>query len=123
MANTKLESVSPSFAVSDLPQALQFYQETLGFDVAWTWGEPADLASVCRDAVAITLAKRADARPSGTSRAYLQVTGINDLYTRVEQAGANIVVPIGDRTYGMRDFGIADPFGNRLDFGEPLAEA
>lgn len=120
MANTKLESISPAFAVSDLSQALRFYQETLGFAVAWTWGEPADLASVCRDAVSITLAERADAQPGGPSRAYLQVTGIDDLFTRIAQAGANVVVPIGDRAYGMRDFGIADPFGNRLDFGEPL---
>jgi len=123
MAKTTLGAVSPAFAVSDLPQALRFYRENLGFEVAWTWGDPADLASVYRDAVAITLATRADAQPGGASRAYIQVTGINEFYSRIEHSAARVVVPIGDRAYGMRDFAIADPFGNRLDFGEPLAGA
>lgn len=122
MATPKIESISPSFAVHDLTEALRFYRDTLGFDVAWTWGEPPDLAAVCRDSVSITLAKREDAQPSGRSRAYLTVAGIDDYHALLERAGANIVVPIGDRPYGMRDFGIADPFGNRLDFGEPIAE-
>jgi uncharacterized glyoxalase superfamily protein PhnB len=121
MASAKLESISPSFAVSDLPRALRFHQDALGFDIAWTWGEPADLASVCRDAVAITLAKRADAQPGGASRIYIRVTGIDEFHARLRQAGADVVVAIANRAYGMRDFGIADPFGNRLDFGEPIA--
>jgi len=84
---------------------------------AWTWGEPATLASVCRDAVEITLAQRADARPPGPSRACLRLTGIESYYAQIERAGARIVVPIGNRHYGLRDFRVADPDGNELDIG------
>lgn len=118
MTQPRLESIAPAFAVHDLSRALQFYQDVLGFDVAWTWGEPATLASVCRDAVEITLAQRADARPSGPSRAYLRLTGIDAYHARIAAAGAKIVVPLGERHYGMRDFRIADPDGNELDIGQ-----
>jgi uncharacterized glyoxalase superfamily protein PhnB len=120
MTATRLESIAPAFATDDLGQALDFYQTTLGFDIAWTWGSPPTLAAVCRDSVEITLAQRADAQPAGPSRVYLRVTGIEALYERIHQAGARIVVPIGDRHYGLRDFRVADPDGNELDIGEVL---
>ena len=123
MTQTRLESIAPVFAVHDLPRALRFYRDTLGFDVAWTWGEPATLASVCRDAVEITLAQRADAQPPGPSRACIRLSGIDAYHARLERAGANIVVPIGDRHYGLRDFRIADPDGNELDIGQVSAGA
>ena len=120
MTQTTLESISPVFGVHDLSRALQFYQDTLGFDVAWTWGEPATLASICRDAVEITLAQRADARPAGPSRASIRVSGIDAWHQRMAQAGADIVVPIGNRHYGLRDFRVADPDGNQIDIGQVI---
>lgn len=117
----KLESISPIFAVDDLPKSLQFYQRTLGFDLAWSWGAPAAIAAVCRDAVEITLAQRSDTQRQGPSRIYLRVSGVDEYCDRIKAAGAEITVPIGNRAYGMRDFRVADPSGNELDVGEALA--
>ncbi len=121
MESVKLGSISPILTVHDLPQALEFYQRTLGFDLAWSWGEPADIAAVCRDNVEITLTQRSDAKPAGAAHIYLGISGIDAYYSQVEQAGATIVVPIGDRPYGMRDFRIADPSGNELSIGQATA--
>lgn len=121
MASVKLESVSPILTVDDLSQAIAFYRDTLGFDLAWSWGTPADIAAVCRDDVEITLTQRAGAKPAGASHVYLGASGIDAYYAKIVDAGATIVVPIGDRPYGMRDFRIADPSGNELSIGQPLA--
>jgi predicted enzyme related to lactoylglutathione lyase len=121
MQPVKIDSVSPILTVHDLSQAMAFYQRVLGFDLAWSWGAPAEIAAVCRDNVEITLTQRVDAKPAGSSHIYLNTSGIDAYYAQIEQAGAPILVPIGDRPYGMRDFRIADPSGNELSIGQPVA--
>jgi hypothetical protein len=34
--------------------------------------------------------------------------------------GARVIIPIGDRYYGLRDFTIADPDGFGVRFASPL---
>lgn len=118
MKSIALESVSPVFAVDGLSQALDFYQRVLGFDLAWSWGSPSSKAAVCRDSVEIILALRPDARPPGPSKIYMRVSGIDAYYAQIEGAGGKIIVPIGDRLYGMRDFRVVDPSGNELDIAQ-----
>src|SRR5690348_2283973 len=120
MMATRFESLSPILAVDDLHQALAFYRDLLGFSLAWCWGEPPELAGICRDAVEMTLMARTD-KPEGRARVYLRITGIDALYAGLERAGADVTVPIGDRPYGLRDFRIVDPGGNELDIGEVIA--
>ncbi len=117
----KIESVSPILSVDDLGKAMDFYRRTLGFDLAWSWGEPPDIAAVCRDSIEIMLTQRAGAKPAGAAHVYLVVSGIDDYYAALVGAGVTMVVPIGDRPYGMRDFRIADPSGNELSIGQPVA--
>ncbi|MEN5181596.1 VOC family protein [Comamonas odontotermitis] len=117
----KFESVSPIFSVTDLQQSMDFYRDVLGFDVAWSWGDPPDIAAVCRDCVEITLIQRAGASPAGASHACLRVSEVDAYYQGLVEAGARIVVPIGDRPYGMRDFRMADPSGNELSIGQIIA--
>jgi predicted enzyme related to lactoylglutathione lyase len=117
------ESVAPLLSVDELKSALDYYQRVLGFQVAWTWGEPAYLASVCRDRVELNLGERGKAGPAGPSRVYIRLQGIDAYHERVRKAGAEITTAIGDRPYGMRDFDVRDPSGNQLDFGQPIEGA
>lgn len=117
-----LASVAPILSVHDLPSALDWYPRVLGFAVAWTWGDPVGLASVCRDAVELNLGKRGEYGAPGPSQIYVRLSGIDGFYEQVCRAGATIRVEIGDRPYGLRDFSIEDESGNRLDFGEPIED-
>ena len=116
------ESVAPLLSVDDLKSALEYYQRVLGFQIGWTWGEPPYLASVCRQRVELNLGERGKAGPPGTSRVYIRVSGVDACYERISKSGATIATPIADRPYGMRDFGVLDPSGNQLDFGQAIAE-
>lgn len=113
----KFEAVTPRLPVSDVEEALRFYVNQLGFVLGWTWGKPLTHANVCRDSIALDLiASPADRQ--GTAMAYIQLSGV-DAYLS-ELKGRNVVLSdIGNRPYGMRDFEVVDPFGNRLAFGEP----
>lgn len=117
----KIESLSPVFSVTDLARSIDFYRHALGFDLAWAWGEPPDIAAVCRDGVEITLSQRQGAKPAGAAHVYLGVSDVDACYATVVDAGATVVVPIDDRPYGMRDFRIADPSGNELSIGQVIA--
>lgn len=114
----RFESVSPVFHVSDVATALAFYCDGLGFNVAWKWGQPATHANVCRGRVSISLAL--DSRKAGTGDAYIEVGGIDGYHDELATRG----VPLGDladRPYGMRDFAVIDPSGNRVVFGQATA--
>jgi uncharacterized glyoxalase superfamily protein PhnB len=122
MSDSKIsiDSVTPNFSVENLDETLAYYQSAFGFTIAWTWGEPAYLASVCRDRVELMLGERGKAGPPGTSRAYFRMRGVDAYYERLRAAGVTVAVEIGDRPYGLRDFGVRDPSGNELDFGEVI---
>lgn len=117
----RIQSVSPIFSVTDLAESIAFYCDVMGFSLAWSWGDPPDIAAVCRDGVELTLTPRAGAKPAGGSHVYLGVSDIDACHAALVAAGVAMLVPIADRPYGMRDFRIADPSGNELSLGEPMA--
>ena len=49
--------------------------------------------------------------------------GVDELHARCEAAGATFVSPLTTQPWGMRDFVVADPDGNRIAIGERVAAA
>ncbi|MEE9207347.1 MAG: glyoxalase superfamily protein [Gemmatimonadota bacterium] len=112
-----LSAMSPVLAVNDLQVALDHYRDVLGFEVTWTWGDPASRAGVARDGFELQLA--AQYGPPGTSVVYFQVNRVDDYYQRCLHRGASIEHELADRPWLMRDFRVLDPSGNKLGFGQP----
>jgi catechol 2,3-dioxygenase-like lactoylglutathione lyase family enzyme len=50
----------------------------------------------------------------------VMVPNVDDYWRRVNEIGAQIIVPIADRYYGLRDFIIADPDGFGVRFASKL---
>lgn len=116
---SRFEAATPVLPVEDVTRAMNWYRSVLGFQVGWTWGSPPGLASVCRDGVSLNLARRGASACVGPARVYFGVTEVDAYYAQVLSAGAQITAPLADRQYRMRDFGLSDPDGNELHFGEP----
>jgi catechol 2,3-dioxygenase-like lactoylglutathione lyase family enzyme len=57
--------------------------------------------------------------PIGNIR--IMVPNVDDFWTLAEKIGAQIIQPIGDRYYGLRDFTIAGPDGIGLRFATSLS--
>lgn len=115
------QAVAPIVAVNDLSRALDFYERVLGFKIAWQSGEPATLASVCRDGVELNLTESGFVLGGMPSRMYIRIAGVEAYYNHLVTAGVEPEIPLAARPYGMRDFRIVDPSGNELSFGEPVA--
>jgi catechol 2,3-dioxygenase-like lactoylglutathione lyase family enzyme len=115
--NPRLESVTPRLPVHDVEAALTFYCRQLGFRVEWRWGNPVSHAQVCRDAIAVDLIASPAGR-HGPAMAYIHVSGVDAYFTELKLRNVALG-QLGERPYGMRDFELVDPWGNRLAFGEP----
>ena len=50
----------------------------------------------------------------------VMVPNVDEYWKLANEIGAKIIVPIGDRYYGLRDFTIADPDGFGVRFGSVL---
>ena len=114
---TKFEAVTPRLPVSDVERALTFYVEKLGFALGWKWGCPVTHANVCRDSIALDLIAT-PAERQGTAMTYVQLSGVDAYFSELKRRNV-ASTDIGNRPYGMRDFEVVDPYGNRLAFGEP----
>jgi catechol 2,3-dioxygenase-like lactoylglutathione lyase family enzyme len=53
----------------------------------------------------------------------VMVPNVDDCWSIANQMGAQVVIPIGDRYYGLRDFLITDPDGFGVRFASLLPEA
>ncbi len=106
---------SPLLQVPDVLATADYYHKTLGFQ-----SDPGALTPeygvVWRDNAAVHLAK-GDAPPSGV-RIFFWVKDVNALYDAVIAQGAEIAMPIETRPYQIRDFGLRDPNGVLLVFGQ-----
>lgn len=114
-----LHAVVPIVCVRDLERALEYYRSTLGFEVGWIFGDPPELASICRDQVEFQLSRAMDDefRPS---RVYVYVDDVDSYYNLIVGRGARATYPLDDRFYGMRDCRIEDPDGNQISFGASI---
>lgn len=110
----------PIFAVRDLNEALRYYCDVLGFSEAWKWGQPPHRAGVTMDQVEIHLDGAGLGAPPGQSIAYCHMTGIEEFYQECRRRGATVERELGERPWGVRDFQVADPSGNKLGFAELL---
>jgi uncharacterized glyoxalase superfamily protein PhnB len=122
MADAKLVAITPILQVENLQRAIEFYTRVLGMDLAWTWGDPPDRASFCRDAVEITLEERKLGEAPRLTHLYLQADPIDDYFNAISAAGARVKAPLADRAYGMRDCRVLDIDGNELSIGAPIVK-
>ncbi|MBM4015630.1 MAG: bleomycin resistance protein [Planctomycetes bacterium] len=74
-------------------------------------------AGVSLDDVEIQLDGSGLGAPPGPSVVYCHMTGVDDYYAACRARGATIAMELADRPWGMRDFRVLDPSGNRIGFG------
>jgi uncharacterized glyoxalase superfamily protein PhnB len=130
----KLTSVTPNLITTDLPRALAFYHDVLGFAVVTTVPdvEPWVFVWLQRDEVnlflndAETVKKEnptATGLVAGTSGVamFVHTEGVAEYWEQVRDR-ATVVMPLKDQWYGMREFSIADPDGYVLTFAERIED-
>jgi catechol 2,3-dioxygenase-like lactoylglutathione lyase family enzyme len=114
------DQIHAGLAVSDLAAAIDFYTGKLGFQLAFTWGEPPTFAGVNLGSVQMFLAKGKPTPSSETGAVYFLVGDADQLYEFHRANGVYIAEAIDDRPYGIRDYSVRDLYGYSLVFGQHL---
>jgi DNA-binding transcriptional MerR regulator len=111
--------VLPRIPVTDMERSIAYYEETLGFRLAWRHasGRLACLASGEIERL-LVVPWTGDGPPPQQS-AYVFVEDPDGLCAEYQQAGADIVDSVASRPSGMRDFTVCDPDGHRFTLGRP----
>jgi catechol 2,3-dioxygenase-like lactoylglutathione lyase family enzyme len=112
--------IAAAVPVSNITQALGFYQGTLGMSVTYTNGDPVGFVILKRGAAELHLTLVKGHRAGRHNVAHLMVTDATALYEHLVTNGVPIVKGLRDADYGLRGFVMADPDGNRIDVGQRL---
>jgi catechol 2,3-dioxygenase-like lactoylglutathione lyase family enzyme len=94
-----LTGVSPVLLVADLQRSVDYFSDRLGSECD-VFGDPPNFATAARDAAVILIA--------------------DAIYAEVQKRGAGIDYTIYNAPHGFREFGVQDPDGHDIAFGQPL---
>jgi len=127
MAKAKLIGQAPVLLVSDILASVAYWTDKVGF-TAHLWGEPADFAILRRDGVALMLSQKPaghDIVPNWKIKdflwdAYFWVDDAKAIYDELVASGADIDYHLGEKAYGVLEFGIQDLDGHDIAFGQDL---
>ena len=122
------EQLVTEVLVRDIGRSTAFYR-SLGFDLLRDGGDFVELTwedhrlflaelSAFPD-VPKSPAESAPAFPPANVR--VMVADVDRMWALASEVGATVVIPIADRSYGLRDFTIADPDGFGVRFASLLA--
>jgi uncharacterized glyoxalase superfamily protein PhnB len=114
MSEPKFLQVAPAFAAKDFEGLVSFYCDVLGFQPRFKTPVYAVLG---RDEVQLHLYPQREGKVAGQGNAYFFVQEVDAIYESCSQK-AKVIDPIGDRDYGLRDFLIEDPEGNRVGIAQ-----
>ncbi len=121
------DRITPTLMVPDLPAAIDFYTQKLGFKLGFTWSQEAphegfDKATFAgvdlgRTRLFFSLSRP----PAGNSGSIcFSVGDADELFEFHRANGVEVDEPIADRPYGIRDYTIRDLNGYFLCFGHDL---
>lgn len=118
--NVRFGRAAPTIPVRDIAKALLFYCGLLGFKKSFENGNPVVFVILVRDDAEVHLTLKPDHEATDRNVLHLLVSDAKALYGHLEASAANILKGLRDQPYGLRDFIVADPDGNRLDIGQRL---
>ena len=124
----RFERATACVFVTDFDRALAFYRDTLGFDVVYTYGEPAFWGEVLRDGARLNL-RHVDESPwqdgvrdaEQLLSAYVLVTDAKALFLEHQSQGVDFFERLQQKPWGSNEYTVRDPDGNLLLFGSPGA--
>ena len=113
--------------VADLDRAVAYYRDRLGFQCDF-YGDPPDFATAERDQATILLALCEEPERIVPNwrivdkiwNAYIRVDDVDAIYAEIQERGAAIDYTIYNAPSGFREFGVQDPDGHDIAFGQPL---
>jgi len=120
----KVKHLFPMLATENLQQTIEFYTEVLGFEIGGKYPEENPCwVSLCSGEAEIAFntpnEEKNFEKPILTGSIYLTVENIDELWEKLKDK-VEIVYPLENFNYGMREFGIRDCNGYILNLGQNI---
>jgi predicted enzyme related to lactoylglutathione lyase len=109
-----MQRIMPELPLTDVPAGVKHYRDVLGFTVNYAQD---DIGVMDRDDVRLLLIARTSAH-RGIGSAYFYVRDADALYAEFLEKGADVQGEPVSQPWGLREFSVLDPEGNRLSFGQ-----
>jgi uncharacterized glyoxalase superfamily protein PhnB len=119
--------VSPTLAVRNMKQTIQFYRDSLGFKIGMAFpdADNPEYADLSKDGMVLMFIPAKNVGIGGKEKLgigvnlYMQIDGdIDEYYRELKNKGINVVADIKDEPYGIRDFTVEDINGYKLTFNQ-----
>ena len=122
--NRKVVHTRHVLAVKDLKIEAAYYIDKLGFDRDFTapgweflsFGDFKVMLGECSDEMT------AEATGNHSWFAHVLIKNVDEVYREFIDRGAQILSPIENKPWGIRDFTVKTPDGHRIVFGQLLNE-
>ncbi|MFT3823382.1 MAG: VOC family protein [Chitinophagaceae bacterium] len=108
--------VHPTLQVTNIPEAVDFYTQKMGFTPGFTWGEPPTFGAVNLGKLQVFLSQKSEG-PISPSSVFFVVENSDELFEYQQSNGVQVIEAPADREYGIRDYLVRDIYGNDLVFG------
>lgn len=102
--------------LNDVAAGVAWYRDILGFSVNYAQH---DIGVMDRDKARVILIARTE-KHSGIGSCYIYVHDADALYTEFRGRGVAIANEPVSQPWGLREFIVFDPEGNRISFGQPF---
>jgi uncharacterized glyoxalase superfamily protein PhnB len=119
--------ISPTLAVRNMKQTIQFYRDSLGFKIGMAFpdADEPEYADLSKDGMVLMLipAKNVGIGPKEKLgigvNLYMQIDGdIDEYYRELKNKCVKVIADIKDEPYGVRDFTVEDIDGYKLTFNQ-----
>jgi len=118
-----LKSVAPILFVQDVPASAAYFNEKLGFEIDFLYGEPPFYGAVSRGEICLHLRcvrqpnfAELAAREVSLILATIEVSDLSSLFEEFKRRGAEFAQEPTEQPWGGTDFQVRDPDGNVISF-------
>jgi len=114
----------PVISTTDVAKTVMYFENTLGFERQWMWGEPPVYAGlkagdaelyITHDPAHAAAIKQHALAPD----VFLWVKDIDTIYQKHQANGAEIAEELSQRPWGVRQYVVREPNGYKLKIAEP----
>jgi len=110
----------PVLRIIDETEARSFYGDFLGFEIGWAYkidGKPVYMGLAMGEHIQLHLTESPNNAEVG---GYIAIDDVDRYCADLRARDPNFEPVLEDKPYGMREFRVVDPFGNRLKFASSL---
>ncbi|MBO6586731.1 MAG: VOC family protein [Gracilimonas sp.] len=128
MDNARITGSAPILLVKDVEKSANYYRDKVGFSYDRFWGEPPGFCILHRNGFNLMLSRVEDERHivphykvvQNMWNVYFWIDDAKKFYDELVASGAEIDYHLEEKDYGCLEFGIQDPDGYDIAFGQVL---